>query len=55
MGECKPGAAALLEREVPGDGVICSDGGGRPRHEIHQEIFDRVRDFLREALPPKQG
>ena len=47
---CKPGAAALLEEETPGDGIICEDGAG-DRAAIHAQVADLVIAFLAEALP----
>ncbi|UZE21368.1 alpha/beta fold hydrolase [Pseudomonas sp. B21-056] len=48
---CKPGAQALLEEDVPGDGIICQDGeNGRPREVIQQQITSLIAEFL--AQPP---
>lgn len=51
---CKPGAAALLDKDVPGDGIICDDRGGRDRIALHRQIADLVSGFLTAALhlPP---
>ncbi len=44
---CKPGAQALLEDDVPGDGIICRDGNnGRPRGVIQQQITSLITEFL---------
>ncbi|QTH16782.1 alpha/beta fold hydrolase [Pseudomonas corrugata] len=44
---CKPGAQALLEEDVPGDGIICRDGNnGRPRGVIQQQITSLITEFL---------
>jgi predicted dienelactone hydrolase len=43
---CKPGAEELLEADVPGDGVICRDGGERPRALIHTQVAGVITDFL---------
>ncbi|HEV7309203.1 alpha/beta hydrolase family protein [Ensifer sp.] len=51
MSPCKPGAAALIEEETPGDGVVCRDGGVRSREQIHREIAFLIIGFLAEALP----
>jgi predicted dienelactone hydrolase len=51
---CKPGASDLIEKEAPGDGVVCRDGGTRKRDEIHREISYLVTGFLAEALPVKR-
>lgn len=39
--ECKPGVADHLDVEDIGD-PICTDGGGRPRGDIHAELIERV-------------
>jgi predicted dienelactone hydrolase len=46
---CKPGGIAILEKEEPGDGMICIDGGGRGRAAIHQQVEKTVIDFLHKA------
>ena len=46
---CKPGGIAILEKEEPGDGMICLDGGGRGRAAIHQQVEKIVVDFLHKA------
>lgn len=48
---CKPGAAALLEEEAPGDAIVCKDGGTRDRSVIHREIASLVIAFLAKAIP----
>lgn len=48
---CKPGAAALIDAETPGDGIVCRDGGTRSREEIHREVAFLVIGFLANALP----
>ncbi|WHS62571.1 alpha/beta fold hydrolase [Pseudomonas sp. G2-4] len=48
---CKPGAQALLEEEVPGDGIICQDGdSGRSRGVIQQQITSRITEFLAQSF-----
>ena len=47
---CKPGAEEILEGEMPGDGILCRDGGDRPRAVIHEEIATTVIGFLSKAL-----
>lgn len=48
---CKPGAQALLEEEVPGDGIICRDGdGGRSRGLIQQQITSLITEFLAQSF-----
>ena len=43
---CKPGAVPMLEEEVPGDGIICKDGLGSSRGELHQLILNDIIGFL---------
>ncbi|WP_210450143.1 alpha/beta hydrolase family protein [Vibrio crassostreae] len=43
---CKPGAIPMLNEEVPGDGIICKDGLGASRSELHQLILNDIVDFL---------
>ncbi len=46
---CKPGAEAMLEEEVPGDGIICRDGdgnGARSRGLIQQQVTSLIIEFL---------
>ncbi|ABC29774.1 predicted dienelactone hydrolase [Hahella chejuensis KCTC 2396] len=53
MQRCKPGAVEMLEEEVPGDGIICKDGDGRSREEIHQQVASQVIAFLEQAFAEK--
>lgn len=46
---CKLGGMAILEKEEPGDGMICMDGGGRDRAAIHQQVENVVIEFLQKA------
>lgn len=50
---CKPGAIPLIEKEEPGSGIICKDGGERDRQAIHRETADMIIAFLAKALPSK--
>lgn len=43
---CKPGAIAMLNEEVPGDGIICKDGIGTSRDQLHQLFFNDIVNFL---------
>lgn len=43
---CKPGAIAMLNEEVPGDGIICKDGIGTSRDQLHQLFFNDIVRFL---------
>jgi predicted dienelactone hydrolase len=55
MSICKPEAQAMLEEEVPGDGIICRDGeNGRDRGVIQQEVVSLIADFLAGA-PASSG
>jgi predicted dienelactone hydrolase len=50
---CKPGAEAMLEEEVPGDGIICRDGdgnGARPRDLIQQQVTSLIAEFLQSSI-----
>lgn len=47
MSQCKPGAAAVLDADVPGDSIICQDGeGARPRPVIQQQVITLISEFL---------
>lgn len=47
MAVCKPGAVALLEEDVPGDGIICGDAeGGRAREVIQEQVASLIAEFL---------
>ncbi|WP_413734063.1 alpha/beta hydrolase family protein [Sodalis sp. RH21] len=61
MSVCKPGGADMIEREEPGEGIICRDGGTRysglpsdspsgpvirNRQIIHKQTATLIRDFL---------
>lgn len=47
MSQCKPGAAAVLDADVPGDSIICQDGeGARPRRVIQQQVITLISEFL---------
>jgi predicted dienelactone hydrolase len=43
---CKPGAVPMLEEEVSGDGIICKDGVGTSRDQLHQLILNDIVSFL---------
>ncbi|MEZ8235190.1 alpha/beta hydrolase family protein [Vibrio splendidus] len=43
---CKPGAVPMLEEEVPGDGIICKDGVGTSRDQLHQLFLNDIVSFL---------
>ncbi|MCG9694647.1 dienelactone hydrolase family protein [Vibrio sp. Isolate22] len=43
---CKTGAIAILNEEVPGDGIICKDGIGTSRGQLHQLFFNDIVRFL---------
>lgn len=47
---CKPGAVELIEEETPGDGIVCKDGRGRSREDLHAAISAEVIDFLGKVL-----
>ncbi|MEO9495148.1 MAG: alpha/beta fold hydrolase [Vibrio splendidus] len=43
---CKARAVPILEEEVPGDGIICKDGVGTSRDQLHQLILNDIVSFL---------
>lgn len=47
---CKPGAQALIEEEAPGEGIVCQDGTGASREQIHQQLINQISQFLNRAL-----
>ena len=51
MQPCKPGAAQLIEKEAPGESIVCRDGMGADREVIHRQVASMVTDFLGKALP----
>ncbi|WP_119273046.1 alpha/beta hydrolase family protein [Taklimakanibacter deserti] len=50
---CKPGAVDLIEENAPGEGIVCKDGGGRARADIHRDVAQRIITFLAKSLPPE--
>ncbi|MFY2506894.1 alpha/beta hydrolase family protein [Vibrio pectenicida] len=46
MQDCKLGAEVMLEKAVSGDGIICKDGLGASRGELHQLMLNDILDFL---------
>jgi predicted dienelactone hydrolase len=50
MQSCKPDAAELIEKEAPGESIVCRDGVGADRGTIHQQVSSMVTDFLGKAL-----
>ncbi|QXH37554.1 alpha/beta hydrolase family protein [Pseudomonas muyukensis] len=56
MAVCKPGAVAVLEDAVPGDGIICSDAeNGRPREVIQQQLAGLISAFLAQPAEGNDG
>ncbi|MEX2740974.1 alpha/beta hydrolase family protein [Rhizobium mongolense] len=53
MQPCKPGAAALIEEEAPGESIVCKDGQGADRNAIHRQVADMIVAFLQRALPTR--
>ncbi len=49
MQPCKANAIAILEEETPGDSIICKDGVGISRYDLHQQIFSDIEAFLQSA------
>ena len=50
MQVCKAGAEALIEQGSPGDGIVCHDGNGMNRAEIHQRLIRQISKFLNSSL-----
>lgn len=50
MQRCKPDAMPLLEAEHSGDGIICQDGKNGNRTTIHQQITEKITQFLAATL-----
>jgi predicted dienelactone hydrolase len=50
---CKPGAAALIEEEAPGESIVCMDGKAGDREAIHRQVAEMIAAFLSKALPAK--
>lgn len=44
--ECKSNAIAILNEEVPGDGIICKDGKDTTRNAIHNKAARETLAFL---------
>lgn len=53
MQPCKPGAAALIEEEAPGESIVCKDGQGADRNAIHRQVADMIVAFLQRTLPAR--
>jgi predicted dienelactone hydrolase len=47
---CKPGAAALIEEEAPGESIVCRDVVGADRDAIHRRVGDTIMSFLTGAI-----
>jgi predicted dienelactone hydrolase len=43
---CKPGAIEMIEEEEPGDGIVCQDGNGRSRDDLHQVMYQDIIRFI---------
>ncbi|WP_419208232.1 alpha/beta hydrolase family protein (plasmid) [Photobacterium leiognathi subsp. mandapamensis] len=43
---CKSGAVSMLNKEVPGDGIICKDGVATSRDQLHQLFVNDIASFL---------
>ncbi len=50
MQPCKPGAAELIEKETPGESIVCRDGAGADREAIHRQVATMITDFLGRSL-----
>lgn len=47
--ECKPGGAALIAADDPDDAIICRDGPGGNRADLHRRTIALVADFLEKS------
>ena len=47
---CKPGAEILINEASPGEGIICQDGPGGKRVDIHQGLVEKIGSFLNSSL-----
>lgn len=47
---CKAGAEALLNKESPGDDIVCRDANGFSRTEIHDQLAGKISKFLNASL-----
>lgn len=47
---CKTDAEGLLNKELPGDGIVCSDANGISRIKIHHQLADKISAFLSVSL-----
>ncbi|AVF37616.1 alpha/beta hydrolase family protein [Rahnella sikkimica] len=47
---CKAGAEALINEGSPGDGIVCQDGNGINRYNIHQKLVAKISAFLNSSL-----
>lgn len=50
MQRCKPGAAALLNEDSPGDDIVCKDAPKFDRQDIHRELAETISLFLNSSL-----
>ncbi|MDP5219896.1 alpha/beta fold hydrolase [Ruegeria sp. 2205SS24-7] len=50
LGRCKPGGYEILQKEEPGDEIICANGGAR-RAAKHEKIIEEAGSFFDDAKP----
>lgn len=52
---CKIGAEELINEESPGDGIVCRDGSGANRADIHKRLVREISSFMNSSLliPPE--
>ncbi|MEA9389788.1 hypothetical protein SJI19_04330 [Acerihabitans sp. TG2] len=53
FGECRPGAETVL-KAAHIDDPVCTDGGERSRHDIHQQLIRMVNSFFKHELTPDE-
>ncbi|MCO7261722.1 MULTISPECIES: alpha/beta fold hydrolase [Dickeya] len=47
---CKTGAEQLIDEDSPGNGIVCRDGNGASRTDIHKELVREISSFLNLSL-----
>ncbi|MBS1205267.1 MAG: Platelet-activating factor acetylhydrolase plasma/intracellular isoform [Proteobacteria bacterium] len=50
MQVCKTGAEELIDEESPGDSIVCRDGNGASRADIHKKLVREISLFLNSSL-----
>ncbi len=50
MQVCKTGAEERINEDSPGEGVVCRDGDGASRADIHKALVGKISSFLYSSL-----